>query len=107
MTEEMNESAKVVLEGIEGVKDADDANSLLARLMHANLVDYQNTTGKLIESYQRQIADLEARLRAIRSRVADLFGGPYMPTESSIIQAVFYPSEELVDKFRKADSGGM
>lgn len=101
MTEQMDESAKVILEGIESVKTPDDANSVLARLMHANLVDYQNTTGVLIESYQRQIAELDAELWAIRTRVADLFGGPYMPNESAIKQAVFYPSRSLIEEHLK------
>jgi hypothetical protein len=105
MPEEMDESARVVLEGIEDVKTPDDANALLAKLMHANLVDYQNTTGALIESYQRQISDLEATISAIRLGVADLFADRFMPTESMIKQAVFYPSKVLVDECRKNQRG--
>jgi hypothetical protein len=102
MTEDLDESAKVVLDGIEDVKTPDDANALLARLMHANLVDYQNTTGALIENYQRQISDLQAELKAVRTRVAQLFGSDYMPSESAIIAAVFHPTRELIDSCRRA-----
>lgn len=107
MTEELDHSAKVILEGAGEVKTPDDANALLARLMHANLMDYQNTTGTLIESYQRQIADLEAELNAVREGVSSLFYQPYMPTESMVKQVVFYPSKALVEKYRKAKKDGM
>ena len=71
--------------------------------MHANLVDYQNTTGMLIENYKKQISDLQATLGAIRTRINQLFAGQYMPTETAIIQAVFYPTKAMIEACREPE----
>ena len=105
MTEYMDETTKTLLEGINDVKDQDDANSLIAKLMHANLMDYQNTTSMLIEGYQRQISDLEAELKAVRVGINQLFSNDWMPNQSAINQVVFNPTRQLIEDCRRAQSG--
>lgn len=105
MTEHMAEATKVLLDGIENVKDQTDAIGLVGKLMHANLMDYQGTTNMLIEGYQRQISDLEAELKAVRLGINQLFASDYMPTESAIIRAVFNPTRQLIEDCRRAQSG--
>lgn len=87
--------------------DPENANvpALVAQLMAANHRDYVGVTNSLVESLQRQLADREAELGAIRSRINELFAGPYMPTETAIQMAVFYPSKELVEHLRKSKAG--
>lgn len=78
----------------------------LARLVQANYNDYAATTTRLIEGLQRSLSDREAELGAIRTRINELFAGPWMPTETAIQMAVFYPSKELIEQCRerKAES---
>lgn len=101
MTEYMQEVTKVLGDAIEN-PDTNPAG-LIGRLMSANFRDYSNTTSWLMENYQRQIADLEAELGAIRTRINELFAGDYMPSETAIVQAVFYPSRTLIDQCRKPE----
>jgi len=81
-----------MLESPEQVKMA----ALMGRLMSANHRDYAAVTNALVESLQHQLAVREAELGAIRTRINELFAGDYMPTESAIQQAVFYPSKALM-----------
>jgi len=82
------------------------AADLVARLVQANCNDYAATTTRLIEGLQRSLSDREAELGAIRTRINELFAGPWMPTETAIQTAVFYPSKELIKQCRerKAES---
>ena len=104
MTDHLTETHKVMAEAI---ADPDSIESglggLVGKLMHANLRDYQGTTQMLLENYQSQIADLKAELAAIRITMSDLFSGDYMPNESAIQRAVFYPNRDLVERCREAE----
>lgn len=55
----------------------------------------------LVTSLQKTVLDREAELAAIRNRINELFAGDYMPNQSAIEQAVFYPSNELVQRIRE------
>lgn len=99
MTEHMAEATAVLAEALTSDAPPDQA-ALIGLLVSANYRDYANTTQMLIENLQRTVADREAELAAIRHRINDLFASDYMPTESAIQQAVFYPSKSLVDSLR-------
>lgn len=75
---------------------------LVVDLMAANHRDYVAITNSLIKNLRHQLADRDAELAAIRLRVNDLFAGDYMPTESAILQAVFYPSKALRERLRES-----
>jgi hypothetical protein len=77
-----------------------EPGATVGRLIMANYRDNVLTTRALIDSLQGMLADREAELAAIRTRINELFAGDYMPTESAILQAVFYPSRELIKKLR-------
>jgi hypothetical protein len=79
--------------------------SLLMGLMGQGHRDYQYVTQNLIEGLQRQLAQTQAELAAIRVRVNDLFDSDYMPTESAIIRAVFYPDAKLIERMRANAAG--
>lgn len=100
MSEHMAEAAAVLASAIASDSPPDPA-ALIGQLTSANYRDYANTTQALIESLQRTIADREAELAAIRVRINQLFASDYMPTESAIQQAVFYPSKKLLDSLRE------
>lgn len=104
MTDHLEQTHKVMAEALADPASIDPA-ALIGELMSANFRDYSNTNQALIESYQRQIVDLEAELGAIRVRINELFAGDYMPTESAIQQAVFFPRKALINSI-KAQSGG-
>ena len=78
-----------------------DPVTLIGKLMSANFRDYSNTVTGLMEIKDRQISDLKAELGAIRRRINELLSGDYMPTESAIIEAVFHPSQALIESCRE------
>lgn len=98
-TDHMEEATKVLVDAVTNPEAK--AIDLVGRLMSANFQDYANTTGMLIENYRRQISDLEAELGAIRHKINELFSGDYMPTETAIAKAVFYPAKSLIEQLRK------
>lgn len=77
------------------------AADLVARLVQANYNDYAATTSRLIEGLQRSLSDREAELGAIRTRINELFGGPYAPNQDAVLAAVFYPDKDLVEQCRE------
>lgn len=74
--------------------------NLVVELMATSHRDDVSITNALVENLQRRVANAEAELSAIRLRVNELFAGDYMPTESAVMQAVFYPAQSLIDQLR-------
>lgn len=62
--------------------------ALALQLMAQSAKDAAFTTNTLLDSYQQQIAELQAELDLIRDNVSDLLGGPWMPTSDAIRQAM-------------------
>jgi hypothetical protein len=76
------------------------AGDLLTQLVQANYNAYASTTKTLIDSLIGQVADLNAKLAAIRDGVTLAFDGPYMPTPARVT-ALLWPSDEVVDRYRE------
>lgn len=78
-----------------------NAAATMAKLMHANLVDYQTTAGQLIAGQQEEILDLRAQLAAIRWQVQEILSRPFAPAEHVIRDAVMSPNPAVVAQCRR------
>lgn len=96
----MENAHAVMAEALTG-DEMPEAMNLVARLVQANYNDYANTTSMLLERFQQQLSDRDAELGAIRTRINELFAGPYMPTQNAIEMAVFYPDKDLIEQCRE------
>jgi len=79
---------------------AEPRTDLVAMLVQANYNAYASTTQTLIDNLQTEVADLRAKLDAIREGVAMAFDGPYMPTPARV-QALLWPSAEVIAQYRE------
>jgi len=78
------------------------ASSLVVRLMAASARDTAHITNQLLETVAAQLADRDAELAAIRTRINELFyRSDYMPSQTAIIDAVFYPDADLIAHLRE------
>lgn len=73
---------------------------IVVQLIMANHQMYINAVNAQIEHLERTVTDLRAELGAIRMRINELFSGDFMPTESAIMQAVFYPGRTLMEQIK-------
>jgi endonuclease III len=78
---------------------------LIADVLTAMTADSQATTNALIEGLTARATRAEAALDAVRDQVMDLLSGTWMPTPAAI-QRALWPSELVVDKFRKLRDAG-
>ena len=72
--------------------------SLALILMGKMAEDTAATTNALIESLTNQLAEANARIDLIRTGVAALLDGPWMPTPDTIITAL-YPMHDRVKQY--------
>lgn len=73
---------------------------LVANVLTAMASQTAAITEQVMDNYKAQVEDLEAELSAIRTGVAQLLAGPYMPTPDAIRRAVFYPDQKLIDEYK-------
>lgn len=78
-------------------------NELFGAILEKMFTDSAYTANTLLESYQRENADLRAKLAAVRYGVHKQFDGDYMPSEKRVISAL-YPSDTYVDLFRESET---
>ena len=71
--------------------------SLVADLMSQNAKFSANLTNSLMESQERNAVYAETALRLAQKGVVNLFGGPYAPSEHSVMMALF-PDSNLVEQ---------
>lgn len=69
---------------------------IVGKLMESNAKFTNNLTNSLMESYERSAVRAETALRLAQRNVVNLFGGPYAPSEHSVMIALF-PDDNLVD----------
>jgi hypothetical protein len=100
-----DEAHITVLDAMYQAADGQDVaiSPLVARLIMANHESYTAVVNSQVEHLERTIADLRAELAAIRYRVEELFVGPWTPTESAVMQAVFYPDAGLMGRLRETE----
>jgi exonuclease VII large subunit len=80
-----------------------DAADLIARLAQASLTETFATSNRLVEHLTSQLDEAQAMIAAIRTGVADLLEGDYMPTPAAIERAL-WPSDWVVARFKEGDS---
>ena len=93
----------VVTEALQHVADGGDHGIdqqviLLARLMGASHREYTGITTQLVEGYQWRIARLEAELTWIRTEVDNLYATGVMPTERTVLRALFHPDYARIEE---------
>ena len=77
-----------------------EASSLVIQLMQASQAQTAGITTSLIESLTEQLADSQAKVDAIRTRIQLLLEEQYMPTPDAIRRAL-WPSAEVRAAFRQ------
>lgn len=82
--------------------EAQPFSPLVAQILTAQAQFSSQVSGNLIDSLMAQVADLNAELDAVRSRVMGLICGDFMPTPMAI-QKALYPSKETVARFRETE----
>jgi hypothetical protein len=92
-----------VMERAMSADEIPPTETLIGQLMSANFRDYSRTVQMHSELQEKRIADLEAELGAIRTRINELFAGPYMPTQNAVEMAVFYPDKDLIEQCRRPE----
>jgi len=75
-------------------------SDLLAMLVQANYNAYAANSQALIDSLMGQVADLQAKLDAIRDGVGAALDGPYMPVPARLL-SLLWPSDETVARYRQ------
>lgn len=78
---------------------------LVAQVITAQHEFTRQTTDRLVDSLQHQLAEARARADAVEAGVLDLLAGPYMPTPDAIRSALF-PPKVLVAEYRKRNETG-
>jgi hypothetical protein len=64
------------------------------------------TTNTLLDLRQQMINDLEAERYAMRKGVERLMELPYMPWPDAFANAVFYPSQDLINEYKASKEAG-
>lgn len=88
----------------ESIETAPDQpfSPLVAQILTAQHELSRQISGNLTDSLMAQVADLNAELDAVRSRVMGLVCGDFMPTPVAI-QKALYPNKETVARFREPE----
>jgi hypothetical protein len=76
---------------------------LVVQILEANSTALAHTTNALIENLQAQLDNERATVAAIRDRISTLLDGPWMPTSSTIRDAL-WPSETTRNEYRERRS---
>ena len=105
MTDRMDHAKDVLTKAL-SKSGSIDPGALIGDLMSANFRDYTATVNEHVEHLERMVADRDAELGAIRTRINKLFAGDFMPSETAICQAVFYPRKALIDRCRSEANAG-
>lgn len=79
-----------------------EAANLMAQLLEQSMAETQRVTNALMDSYKATAQTEMARVAAIRDAVQGLFAGPFAPSESAVMKAL-WPSEDDVDAHRDPD----
>jgi hypothetical protein len=72
---------------------------LVIQILEANATALAHTTNALIDGLQAQLDDERATVAAIRDQISMLLDGPWMPTPSAILRAL-WPSEKTLNRYR-------
>ena len=73
---------------------------LIATLTQANADELAYTTNALLDGYRRAAAEAQIELELIRKVVENLFYGPYQPSQSAVLDAL-YPNYQVVEELAK------
>jgi hypothetical protein len=71
--------------------------NLVLHLMEQNHRDLAFTTNALIDGYREEAQMAQATIAAIRVNVKLLLDGPWMPSASALLHALYPTAEELAD----------
>lgn len=75
---------------------------LIGAIMQQSL-NNAHANGQWLHEYEKKRADkLEALLDTVRFNIQELYDGPYMPSPTSVIYAL-WPSEKDIEKFQRRD----
>lgn len=77
-----------------------DEQPLIGSLVTTLFANSVTTTNRLLELADARIEAAEAELYAIRHGVDQLLAGKWMPTPDAIREAVFEPSQKLIEEYK-------
>jgi hypothetical protein len=87
---------KITAEDVHDISD--EATALILTIMQQSAANSAFTTEQLMYGYRKEAAEARAELAAVRWRIRKLYDSGFIPSESSVFQAM-WPSETEIEEF--------